>query len=221
MRHVILRVLPLLFLVPAAWAQDDTKEKSNKPSTPAEQLKAIMTEVQKVQQEAGRAYREAKTSEEKQKILDEFRKKPQAFAAPLLELAQKNPRDPVAFDALVWIAINVQTGPDLDRAIATLLKDHSDKLASLSSEIAASGSPAAEKLLRGVLEKSTDHGAQGAATLALAQLLKGMTDTGELSSEEASKRSKEAEALFDRVIQKYADVEGLVDQAKGELFELR
>ena len=78
-----------------------------KPPTPAEQLKAIEKEFSA----AGRMLWEAKTDEERAKAAELGFK-----AAPrFLELAEKYPNDPVAFDALIavvnqvmWIENNTQ-----------------------------------------------------------------------------------------------------------------
>jgi hypothetical protein len=68
---------------------------------------------------------------------------------------------------------------------------------------------------------------RGRACIALAGMLKqraeGLTDA---EAKEAEKLNKESETLFERVIEKYADVKGnrggiLADEAKKQLFELR
>ena len=213
---ILVAVAFAVLTVGAAKAQE-----AKKPLTPTEQFESLMKEVQKAQEDAMSAYRGAKTDQERQEIIDNLSKKPQAYAARFLDLAQNHPKERFALDALAFIAVNVRSGPELDKAIDTLLKDHLDQLEPLCGALAGSQSPGAEKLLRGILEKSTSHNMQGVATLALAQLFKGMSDSGELKPDEAGRRAKDAEQYFDRVVKNFADVEGLADQAKGDLFELR
>jgi hypothetical protein len=223
MRNIVLRIIPILILAPPLWAQEDSKDKakSDKPPTPAEQFQAMVKEIQASQREAGRALRQAKTAEERQKILDDFHKKPQAYVGRFLELAVKNPKEPFAFDALGFVAMN-GSGPELDKAIDLLIKDHSDKLADLLSKVASqSESPGVEKLLRVFVQKITDHALSGQASFSLGQLLQSKSESTTLNPDEASKLATEAENLFDRVVKDFADVKDLADQAKGELFVLR
>src|SRR5262249_44970220 len=75
--------------------------------------------------------------------------------------------------------------------------------------------PAVEKLLRALLDKSPHRALQGQACFALAQYLKNLADQGRPADPE--KVTKEAEALFQRVIDNYADVR---DQANRNLASL-
>jgi hypothetical protein len=107
MRRVVGGVLVLLLLAPALWALDDTKnpKKPDTPSTaegksPAEQYRMIDSECQKEEQEFWQAYQKA-TPEERKK-LQRRGTRPWEYAARMLELAEKHPKDPVAVDALVW-----------------------------------------------------------------------------------------------------------------------
>jgi hypothetical protein len=224
MRRVVFWIVPLLVLLPALlWAQDDPKDKpkSDKPPTPAEQLKALMSEVQKAQQEIIKAYNQAKTDEEKDKAFEDYVKKPAEFTGRFLELAQKNPKDKVAFDALTYVVSNTQSDTEGDKAVGILLQNHSDKLASLFPRMVQSSSPAAGKLLRSAIEKSTDHKTQGQASLNLAEYLRNRTESPDLKEADVAKMSKEAEELLTKVAEKYADVDKLADQAKKDLEQLR
>ena len=104
-----------------------------------------------------------------------------------------------------------------------------------------------ETFLRAVLDKSADKDAQGQACFTLAKVLEGRAEyVDRIRDGDASLRTyleqswgkpfvekllaagsaplaKEAEALFVRVTEKYADVArgSLADQAKTDLFELR
>jgi hypothetical protein len=137
------------------------------------------------------------------------------------------------------------------RAIALLLRDHleSDKLGETCWRVRYGFRQECETFLRTVLEKSPHREVQGAACLRLAQfladrptkldLLKDQPELGRryetlfgkdyidgLARRDRSKVIKEAEALYEQAIEKYADVklpydETVGPQAKIELFEIR
>ncbi|HMF13175.1 MAG TPA: hypothetical protein VKE94_12750, partial [Gemmataceae bacterium] len=82
------------------------------------------------------------------------------------------------------------------------------------------GDPTGAQLLRAVLEKDSRRDIQGVACLTLAQVFKGQA--GMLQGEKGEKLRKESEALFERAVEKYADVKtpyfGTVGvKAKSEL----
>ncbi len=226
MRRLVLWIVPLLAFAPALLAAEPPKDKdkADQPATPAEQLQAIQKELQKVGQEAQKKFTEAKTAEEKQKIRGDYQKKLKEYAPHFLEIAEKNPKDEVALEALGF-ALNIGQGtPAADKAIDLLLKNHieSKRLGQFCMFLGMSGSPGAEKVLRAGAEKNPEKGVQAQATLSLAQLLKRKTETPGAKKADIDKFSKEAETLFAKIEEKYADVnKDIVEQAKGELFELR
>src|SRR5262249_7032301 len=92
-------------------------------------------------------------------------------------LAEKYPKDPVAFDALVWV-VNDDFGssagkPDQARAVELLIRDHvqNKKMEQVCQTLAFGMDQSGEKLLRAVLEKNKSKQAQAEACLALAQRL--------------------------------------------------
>ena len=219
MRRTVLWLVPLLALVPVVGARG--QDKADK-QTPAQQYKALQDEFRKARQEQAQAYRQAKTDPEKKKVEEQIRKKRQEFAGRFLELAQKNPKEPFAFEALAFVALNSEGGAEGDKAAELLLKDHAAKLPDLMEELgSATDSPAAEKVLRGLLDKSSDKKVQAAACLSLGQLYKSKSEAEGVKPADAEKAAKEAEGFFDRVVTKYADVKEAADAAKGELFEIR
>src|SRR5438874_2504318 len=111
------------------------EENQDKPTTPAEQYQALAKEFGDA---AHAYYLKATAGEERSEALARLEKLPQRF----LELAENNPQDPVALDALVqavngemWLENN-STHPGFGkdspeaRALATLLREHvqSDRL---------------------------------------------------------------------------------------------
>jgi hypothetical protein len=327
-------VLVLLLALPAPADE-------GKPKAPEEQYKALLKEQSDAMRAFQEAYQKAETNEEKDKVYRETYPQPAKLAPKFLELAEKYPKAPAAFDALAWVVTNVsggaggkdsprakaiallsrefvaseklgpvcqrlangydKEGEDLLRAAldknthpdvrgeaclalaqrlgtaaevirhlkdhpedapsyqaafgkeriealqkgdaakveaesAALFKDFGDKyaartkpehLAQVCLRLGQAGGPAAETLLRVLLEKDTRRDVQGVACLGLAQALKARADRiPESQAKVAEKLRKESEETFDRAGDKYGDVKlpyrGTVgEKAKGELFELR
>jgi hypothetical protein len=139
-------VVLVLLLALPALADDDKPK--DKPKTPEEQYKALL-------QEKGDPAKEA---------------------PKFLELAEKNPKDAVAVDALAWVLSHtpgLQGDKDSPRAkaAALLLRDHvqSDKLASVCQGLGNGYDKEGAELLRGVLSKNPHKDVQAEACAALAQ----------------------------------------------------
>jgi hypothetical protein len=177
----MLRIAGGLFVLLLAWpalADDDKpKDKGKDKQTPAEQVKAIIKEYQDARSDFSKAYQEAKTEEERQKIIKEKYPQPDKFAPRLLAVAEKNPKDPGALDALIWVVTNIyESGKESPRAKALRLlsADHvqSDKLANVCQALAnVVNAEEEEAFLRAVLEKNKNDDVQGEALLALGQRL--------------------------------------------------
>src|SRR5690349_21047 len=126
MRRVLEGTFGLLLLAPALWALDDTQG-ANEPATPptqgktpAEQYQAIVEEVEKEQKQFDEAYVKA-TPEEREKL--EY-PSPKKYAERMLRIAEKNPKDPAAIDALVWVVLNAEGSEEGKKAVVVLLRDH-------------------------------------------------------------------------------------------------
>src|SRR5262245_42837075 len=91
MGHMAGGILVLLLGLPVAAAADETEDK---PATPAEQYQAL---VKAFYEETHVFSFKAKTDEERNAAVARVDK----LSPRLLELAEKNPKDPVALDALV------------------------------------------------------------------------------------------------------------------------
>ncbi len=183
------QTLPLLFLCAVASLQA-----ADSPS-PADQYRALVKEYSTAAQEYNNALRDAKTPEERKKVTDEKRPQPQAFAGRFMAIAEKNPQDPVAVDALIWVATFGYQSPEAGKALDLLAQSHaaSDKLAGVCQRAGSIGGPAAERLLRAVVEKNPKRELQAHACLGLAQLLKGRAPA-------------EAEKYLNLIIEKFADL---------------
>jgi hypothetical protein len=173
MQHIVGGVLLLLLALPAVRAADDPKDK---PATPAEQYQALLKDFDKARQDFFKAYSEA-SDEDKPKMLKE---KYPDFGPKFLELAEKNAKDPVAVDALIWVASNPRSRlggrGDKDESSAKaqelLLINHleSDKLGNVCQNLGFIDADQSTKaFLSAVLDKSPHKAVQGDACLALAQ----------------------------------------------------
>ena len=155
-------------------------EGPDKPAAPAEQYKALVKEFYDA---ARRAFHQAETDEERKKAVARVDK----VTLLLLELAEKNPKDPIALDALVQVVtqeISLENnsshpgwGKDSPgrKAIAILLRDHlrSDKLGEATRRVLYGFRQECETFLRTVLEMSPHKELQALACLRLAQFLNG------------------------------------------------
>jgi hypothetical protein len=157
-----------------AAAQDEGKDKS---ATLAAQYQALLKEFN----DAAHMFWLDTTDQERQNAVARVDKLP----LRLLDLAQNNPKDPVALDALIQVVtmeywLNTHTshpgwGKDSRqaRAIALMLRDHldSDKLGEACRRVQFGFRQECEAFLRTVLEKSPHREVQGLACLRLAQFL--------------------------------------------------
>jgi hypothetical protein len=245
MTRAVVGFLGLLILLSALQAGD----KSETP-TPAEQYQKLEKEYQTALTELRKAYEEAKTQQDKQKVLQEKHPRDK-YAQRFLELAEKNPKDPAAVDALVWILTHGGGGNQRPKAIQLLLRDHiqSEKMASLCPTLGRVQDEESHKLLHAVLEKNKHRPAQAQACLALAQqietkirlarrlkddpdlakryeALRGKEAVETLVKADPDKMSKEAEAYYERIVTDFADTTDaqgtkLGDMAKRKLDALR
>lgn len=236
----------LLVLLPALQARDKPQKK-----TSAQQYQALIQEYNNASTEFQKAYREAKTQEDKQKVFQEKYPQPEIFASRFLELAEKNPKDPAALDALTWILIHMRS-PKSDpnspqtQAMKILLRDHvqSEKIATLCYTLGYAQDEERGKFLQAVLEKNKHRSVQAKACLALAQVtenrlrlarqfkdepemakryetLLGKEAVEALVKTGSDKLSKEAEALYERILKDFADVAYPGGGTAGKLAEKR
>jgi hypothetical protein len=229
MCRIVGSLLVLLLALPALSNQDKGKDK---PMTPQEQYKALLKEHDDAMKAFQDAYQKAKTQEEKGKVVKEKYPNPDKLAPKMLELAEKNPKDPVAVDALIWVMTNSRSGgrdsPKF-KATAILLRDHvqSDKLGPVCQRLANGYGKEGVELLRGILEKNPSKEVQAEACMALGQrltqtarvvrLLKEQPDlakqaeqalgketTKELQKADAAKLDDESARYFKDFAEKYA-----------------
>lgn len=203
-RACLIGTLAVLIIAPLLRAQNDDKDK---PATPAEEFAALVKEYQTAQQEYSKAQREAKTIEERQEAAKKA-PKPAEFAVKFLEIAEKNPKDPVAVDALVWV---LNTGPNTAqgrKAVKMLVDDYptSEKIGQAVLQIAQQ--PDAEKSLRTILDKNQNHQVRGIATYGLGRsLIVRSLNAGREGKEDEEKLGQEVRPLFQEILDEYLDVQ--------------
>jgi hypothetical protein len=172
----------------------------DEPATPALAYAAFVKEFYA----AANRFTTAKTDQAREAETARIR----SLATRQLELAEKNPRDPIAVDALVmsanqqlWMERNTshpgwQENP-LRKAIAILQRNHlqSEKLGTACWRLSYGFGQECEIFLRKVLETNPHREVQGAACLRLAQCLNSRRQTLELLQEQPE-MAKRYEGLF-------------------------
>ena len=72
-------------------------------ATPEGEYKALLQQYNNAFEEYARAFREARLPEDRQKVIEEKYPRPDKWAVKFLELAEKNPQEPLAEESLIWI----------------------------------------------------------------------------------------------------------------------
>jgi len=199
-RFISALVLTAMVALPlAASAKED--------SSIASEYKRLNKEFEDARQEYFKAYSNAKTDEERKEL-----KYPdsQKYARQLLALAEKDPKDPAAIEAIVEAFMHGRYDQEVGPKALELLETHhveSKKLDRVCQMLVyGSDEKQSKAFLTTALAKNPHAEVKGAAALSLGQIT-------------ARSDSKQAEAYFNDVIDKY----GTQDQrkaAKGELFEM-
>jgi hypothetical protein len=119
------------------------------------------------------------------KVYDDLYPKPEKLAPRFLELAERFPKDPVAFDALTWIVVNCARTPAhipaRVKAVAILSRDHvrSEKLGPVCQNGATGYDDETASLLTAVLDKNPSKDVQAEACVALVQQYGRRLETGQ------------------------------------------
>ena len=119
-----------------------------------------------------------KVDEERDK-LDNLRPDHDLYAKLMVQIAEKNPKDPVAVDALLWALDNASYPPasaPFKKAKEILLRDHlkNPKIGPLC--LLLRGDPRFEDTLRRVLADNPSKGARAQAAFALAYMLQKLAE---------------------------------------------
>jgi AhpC/TSA family len=202
-------------LIAPALAADDKKDE---PPGRAERFQAIQKDFQAAVPKLREAIQEAKSPEERQEVMAKATK---PFVDRAVKLAEEDPKDDVAFQALQFA---MQFG-GTDKAVDLLVAHHlgNARLGAMIAGAGRSGSPAGVKLIKAVMEKG-EGDLKAQATFALGQALATQAESA-ADPAKAKGLSQEAEKLFERVAKEYADVKAgrgtLGQQAEDQLYVLR
>jgi hypothetical protein len=195
-------------------APKDRPQEQQAAGTLTASYDSLAKEYQAAQQNFSTAYQAAKDDAERQKIVEEKYPRPEKFAGRFADFAEKNPDDPKALDALVWIVQYVRTGPDFTRALGQL-EQHikSERIAQIAPSLVYSGDDSAVTFLQKAADQSPHRSVKGAAVYALGDWHMNRNNQAE------------AERRFEEVIEKYGDLKHyrgtLADAAKAQLHEIR
>lgn len=234
-RAAISALVLLLAGVAAARAQDAPKDAQQPaPDSPAARVAELTKEFNDSMQAFQKKYSEAKTDEERSKIVESDYPNPEKYVGRFMAIAKEHPKDPASFDALMWVVQRStgQSDANIVAAIEQLSRDHvtNPKLAAMIPSLVYGPRPG-RALLEAVLEKNPDKAAKGQACLALAQMTMREIETarrvqsdpemregkGAFANNEEFARlaklnvddvQKQAEALFERVAKEFGDVKG-------------
>jgi thiol-disulfide isomerase/thioredoxin len=173
---------------------------------------ALSTEYDQLYNQTRSSYKAVKNDErideEARKYRAKVHKIEAEYALRFLAIAEKYPGDAVAIDALVRAArLGAGDSAGSEKALVLLERDHlkDGKLSEVLTDVGYSTWPDSDKFLRSVLEKNASRDARGLAGYWLAYRLK-VKANDDLNGIEADKATREAEALLQMVIAKYADV---------------
>jgi thiol-disulfide isomerase/thioredoxin len=235
--RVLCVTLALVFFWRAAGAQEFKQKNAPlvAPSAAAKQFEALKQDYQQQLDAFQKVFDQGKTEADRDRLWRERFPPPEAFYARFIALAEKNPKDPAAVDALIWVATNSSNEPKDSktqaRALDTLQRQYinSEKLPQVFSSLPFDPQEnRGEKFLRAVLEKSPHREVQALAChrLATRRLLQvrqvtrwrnenpeklkdnwlKSTAFGYLLTTDIPKLEREAEALLDHVVRHYGDV---------------
>lgn len=216
-------LLLLLLAWPAAWADDKPKDK---PPTAKEQYAALQKEFNTAQQAFLTKLRAVKTPEDQQKLMKDGSPELEKVFARFNDLADKNPKDPVAIDALTLVltgSFGRTTGPAQGKAVELLRRDHvaSPKVGALVQRLGMSYDGANDELLKTILAKNPDKSVQAETCLALAQGLRQRAELAKRVAADPDLRKQIEQALGKETTEslKKVDVAKLEGEAEARMKE--
>lgn len=167
-------MIGMLLCVPPASATDDPK-----PASPGEQLQAILKDWQAFVAELRTVPAELKSDEARQRFYEESKEREHALYIRALKLAEGNPDDPAAVDALAWVVYQGQP-PEREKALKRLTRDYIESpglkpalsYISMRRHHILEDFDLYERLLREAMAKNPDREIRGLVYLRLGQFLR-------------------------------------------------
>lgn len=204
--------------------------------TPSEQVSALIQQHEEVMAAFWKLRDAAKTDVEKAVLFSERYPDSTPYAGLLLQIAEQNPKDPAAVDALLWVMRNGRrtlgdAEPPCVRAKRMLVRDHlkGPKAGTFCLLLELFNGYEAETvpIIRQVLADNPNKEARAKAAFALAKALRNLVRAGKA----AAAANQEAEELLDRITQDKDSAAVSLGQGKKrvtlgeladrELFEVR
>jgi hypothetical protein len=228
-------LIAILLLEGAALGHAAEDKPAAKPAptlaqTPAQKLQALESAFDKQEAAIFKQYRDAKTPDDRHKLIEQVRAAIETTSRELLALAEANPKDPVAKKALSWVLSQASGKSDqVTKAVAWIGRDFvaSPDILSICESLVSVDSPDAEAVLRSIHEKNPARNVRGVAGygLAIKLLERSEERPAESNKSEAEKVRREAEQQFEDVVAKYGDVsyegKSLKKSAQALLFQIR
>ncbi len=225
-RPIRFSMLLLMVLVGATASVKAQEQKSFE-----QRLNAMDEEYSRKGKELRRSTAPAKDPAERERLFREEKQRKQEFTRRVLALAREEPDSKAAPKALNIVIVTGGRSPEAVAAIEQLRRDWllEPEIAFVCLQLGVSSIPQAEPLLRDILEKNPDRTARGIACFSLAKYLDHIAGVAKRSAEDErmakrleddygqefleqikQRRSdallNEAEPLFERVVQEFADV---------------
>jgi len=232
MRKFNSTTLVILLFAAGLWAQEKPKDKADeKKSTMTGQFRGIVEDWQRAQDDLAKGIREAKTDDEREKLVEKaIAKLPEItkpFSDKAIALAKQDLKDPAALECLLFAVMAGQS----DAAAALLVDSQLEhkQFPEICGAMAAQGgeNPACIKVLELTIEKSKSKDLQGNACLGLAQMLYQRSEDPKVAADpkKAAEALKKAEEMAVKVTKEYANVKSpegeLGKVADKVLFEIR
>jgi len=207
-------MLVLMLALPASQGRDDKKPQSAK-----EQYAALMKDFSTQQREIVAEVQKAK-GDEQQKLIQKYYGLGKDFAEKFYKLADDNPKDPVAPDALAWVVQNGGGTPFHEKATDRLIEKYPEHAAIRQVFQNLGRGPGGEDTLKKYLEKDVKPRVKAAAALALGENIASRVDRlGE--KPEAEKVAAEADKYLSQALDLGKDSADLKQDAERALNILR
>jgi peroxiredoxin len=165
-------MLNLLLAITFLLAPDEPPRPPDDSSSARQQFQALVEEYEQGRRDFLAALRKGNTEAEAEKVIAEKRPDEAKYIAKFLEIARKEPTNPIAAKAATWILIHTPYEPD-PRAVEIIARHHirSDAIGPMCQAIGFSTVRANGEVLRRIARENPNRDIRGAACLGLAQHL--------------------------------------------------
>ena len=126
----------------------------------------------------------------------------------LLDVAKQNPKTDLAFEAVSWIITNTPDGPDVERAIEIMLRDHIEdaRMSRFCCVLESSNSPKVERICRAAINRSPHRDVQANAKYTLANYLRNMAQSASAELRDGSQFTDQAKILLQELVEDCKDI---------------